>query len=83
MSMKTETRLPILSDSPERFSQLRDIHVPQSAPSRALVLKARIVQRKEALLSAIAADSPASRLAEIQRAQAEDEREYRQLIDNQ
>ncbi|MFB9296010.1 hypothetical protein [Persicitalea jodogahamensis] len=52
-------------------------------PSRALILKARIVERKETLRAAIAANSATSRLQELQRAQSEDEREYHQLIDKQ
>ena len=53
---------------------------PSKSPmtDRALILKARMVQRKAAIQEAIAAGS-LQRLADLRRALAEDETEYKHL----
>lgn len=53
-----------------------------AAPNRALVLKDRIIQRKETIQVAIQGSRSPERIAELQRVQSEDEREYRDLLDN-
>jgi len=55
---------------------------PTLAPKRALVLKARIIERKALIQESIRDGSSEWRIEALRRLQAEDEREYRQLIDN-
>jgi len=54
---------------------------PINKANRSLILKARIVQLKEALKGAIASGSH-QRIAELKRALKENEHEYKELIHN-
>jgi len=54
-----------------------------TTPSRQLILRARITERRRAVVRGIADGWEISRLAELQRSIAQDEDEYRQLIKNQ